>query len=296
MIGAHDARPRAHLHGIPAVPRFRRHARAAMRSRVFDRVERKFDVHRRSSAPHLMLVSSNVSPAASLSTAIASLMTFASSASAPERRGLRIALRGAAVGAARVRSPRRVAIVRRGESSGDRHGARRVQFAGARQSLRESSRRSTSPRSFTCRSRMRRASPWTRSPGAGIFAACRGRANCRWWSSWHAQAPGYDGILSLEIFNDRFRAGSDGDDRSRWHALTRLSCSSRWSGASASRRRAARRADRLPAVWNSSNSAPAKKKSRQLGADVAHAGVRSHASSRSQGTSRAGGRATSTSS
>ena len=59
---------------------------------------------------------------------------------------------------------------------------------------------------------MRRGSPWIRCRGAGISAACRGRATCRWSNtSARCGSIGYDGVLSLEIFNDRFRAGSTAD-------------------------------------------------------------------------------------
>ena len=80
---------------------------AAMRSRVFDRAERKFDVLAELGTD-LMLVSSNVSPD-SLSDRARMVDDFRelgerAAASRTARR-----LRGAAVGAARARSPRRVA-------------------------------------------------------------------------------------------------------------------------------------------------------------------------------------------
>ena len=50
---------------------------------------------------------------------------------------------------------------------------------------------------------------WTTSRGAGISATFPARASCRCSTSWkRCQATGYDGALSLEIFNDQFRAGS----------------------------------------------------------------------------------------
>ncbi len=78
-----DARPRAHLRGVPAVSRLRRHARGLAR-RVFDRAERKFDVlagaRHRPDAGQLECVAGLRSPIAA-----ASSMTSASSASAPPR-------------------------------------------------------------------------------------------------------------------------------------------------------------------------------------------------------------------
>ena len=71
------------------------------------------------------------------------------------------------------------------------------------------SSRSRPTRSFWSSLPMRRSSASTCCPGAGISAASRARAICRWRPSWRpCAATGYAGPLSLEIFNDQFRAGS----------------------------------------------------------------------------------------
>ena len=70
-------------------------------------------------------------------------------------------------------------------------------------------RRSRPTRSSWCSWPMRRSSNSTSCPGAGISAASRARAICRWRDFMEAvAATGYAGPLSLEIFNDQFRAGS----------------------------------------------------------------------------------------
>ena len=63
--------------------------------------------------------------------------------------------------------------------------------------------------SSSCRSPTRRGSTWITCPGAATTAASRARATCPIDAFMAAlQATGFDGLLSLEIFNDRFRAGS----------------------------------------------------------------------------------------
>ena len=59
-----------------------------------------------------------------------------------------------------------------------------------------------------CRWRTRQSSRWIICPGAGTTAVFRGRASCRSASSWRAARHRLRRSLSLEIFNDRFRAGS----------------------------------------------------------------------------------------
>ncbi len=74
--------------------------------------------------------------------------------------------------------------------------------------------------SSSCSSPTRRCATWTCCPGAGISATSRGRATCRWTAScgpcWPAATRG---PLSLEVFNDHFRAAPSEPDRAGRAAL-----------------------------------------------------------------------------
>ena len=63
--------------------------------------------------------------------------------------------------------------------------------------------------SFWCRWRTHRCCRWTTCRGAGISAIFPGQGDLPLLDFMEAlAATGYDGVLSLEIFNDQFRAGS----------------------------------------------------------------------------------------
>ena len=126
-----------------------------------------------------------------------------------------------------------------------------------------------------CRSPMRRSWPWIRCRGAGISAACPGRATCRSSStSARCSSIGYDGVLSLEIFNDRF-ARIDGRRRARWHALARLPA--RAGGAASARSAHRLQGNRVHRILRQRGRGGATRP------DVAHAGFRRDPPARSQG-------------
>ena len=201
---------------------------AALRGRVFDRAERKFDVLAELGTD-LMLVSSNVSPD-SLADRARMVDDFRELGERAAARGLRVAFEALAW-ARHVRDHRDAwEIVQAGGSSGRGTGARRVQFAGARHPRRQ-------PRGDRCRRKLFHVQiadapklamdplSWSRHfrcmPGQGELPLVE--------FVQRAAGVGYDGVLSLEIFNDRFRAGSTAESRSTACAHSTI-CSSRWSG------------------------------------------------------------------
>ena len=177
------------------------------RAKVFARAERKFDLMQELGAD-LLLVCSNVSPDAlgGIDRAAADFHELGERAA---ERGMRVGFEALAWG--RHVNDYRDAweVVRRADHPAvglvldsfhilvRGHRPRRDPLDPAGQA------------SSWCRWPTRRCWTWITSPGAGTTAACRGRATCRSTTSWQAlQATGFDGLLSLEIFNDRFRAGS----------------------------------------------------------------------------------------
>ena len=177
------------------------------RSRAFDRAERKFDLMQELGTD-LMLVCSNVSPLAlgGIDRAAADFRELGERAA---QRGLRVGYEALAWG--RHVSDHRDAweVVRRADHSSiglildsfhtlarrHRRGQRFARFPA------------TASSSFS--SPTRRASTWTCSTGAGTSATCPAKAICPFSTSCApSAATGYDGPLSLEIFNDQFRGGS----------------------------------------------------------------------------------------
>ena len=176
------------------------------RTRNFARAERKFDLMQELGTD-LMLICSNVSPASlgGIDRAAADFRELGERAAA---RGLRVGYEALAWG--RHVNDYRDAweIVRRADHKSigiilDSFHALAPSFPTL------PSNRSRPTRSFWCSSPTRRNSASTCCRGAGISAASRGRATCRSPTSWKpCAATGYAGPLSLEIFNDQFRAGS----------------------------------------------------------------------------------------
>ena len=204
------------------------------RSRAFDRAERKFDLMQELGTD-LMLVCSNVSPLAlgGIDRAAADFRELGERAA---QRGLRVGYEALAWG--RHVSDHRDAWEDRaaGRPSQCRADPRLLPHAGAKDRRRIRSARFPATASSSFSSPTRRCIDmdllyWSRHfrnmPGEGdlpVLDFMRAVA-----------ATGYDGPLSLEIFNDQFRGGSPEVDRRRWPALAHLP-----DGPGAARRAGAR--------------------------------------------------------
>ena len=178
------------------------------RARAFERMERKFDVMEELGTD-LILLCSNCSPLAVADRArlIDDLSELGERAAAA--RGMRVGYEALAWGRHTFDHRDAWSLVRDVESSGDRPDPRQLPLAGARDSEREHRRHPR--RQAVLRADRRRAAArrWTTCAGAGTSATCPGRAICRSPSSPRRfTGIGYEGYWSLEIFNDRFRAGS----------------------------------------------------------------------------------------
>ena len=224
-----------------------------------------------------MLVSSNVSPD-SLADRGRIVDDFRELGERAAARGLRVGFEALAWGAARPRSPRRVGNRAR-RSIIPRSDWRSMRSARSRPASRSTASTRSIPKSCsTCRSPMRRSWPWIRCRGAGISAACPGRASCRWSNtSARCSSIGYDGVLSLEIFNDRFRAGSTADVA--LDGMRSLDYLLRAGGAQRRRRSAHGRCKGVEFIEfcaERGRGAPARP-------DVAHAGIRADPPARPQG-------------
>ena len=192
---------------LPAVPRFRGHAGAAARARRSRRAERKFDVMQELGCD-LLLVCSNVSPDAlgGIDRAAADFRELGERAA---KRGLRVGFEALAWG--RHINDYRDAweVVRRAD-----HPAVGLVLDTfhilARETdltpIRSIPQGPHLPGADGRRAAARHGLPLLEPP---LPLLSRARATCRSTTSWTAlQATGYDGLLSLEIFNDQFRAGS----------------------------------------------------------------------------------------
>ena len=148
------------------------------RARNFARAERKFDLMQELQTD-LLLICSNVSPASlgGIDRAAADFRALGERAAA---RGLRVGYRGAGLGTSRQRLSRRLGDRAPRRSQIDRDHSRQFPRAGAVVSDRPRSSRSRRTRSFWCSWPTRRSSASTCCPGAGISAASRARAICRW--------------------------------------------------------------------------------------------------------------------
>ena len=177
------------------------------RARAFDRAERKFDLMGELGAD-LILVCSNTSPVSlgGIDRAAADLRELGDRASA---RGIRIGFEALAWG--RHVNDHRDAweIVRRADHAERRPHPRQLPHPLPRPRPRLDPldpRRQALPRPARRRAGLPR---WTCSSGAGTTATCPARATCPSSDFLAAvAATGYDGWLSLEIFNDQFRGGS----------------------------------------------------------------------------------------
>ncbi len=118
-------------------------------------------------------------------------------------------LRGAVLGAAYPRLPRRLGGGAAGRPPGARPRARLLPRACARHRPRRHPGDSAGPHLPGADGRRAEAGDGLSSAGAGTTAAFPARATCRSpISCARCTQTGFDGLLSLEIFNDRFRAGS----------------------------------------------------------------------------------------
>ncbi len=176
------------------------------RARAFDRAERKFDLMQELGTD-LMLVCSNVSPLAlgGIDRAAADFRELGERAA---KRGLRVGYEALAWG--RHVNDHRDAweIVRRADHPRGGPDPRLLPHA-AREIDVDRSASIPATGSSSCSWPTRRCSTWTCSPGAAISAACRARAISPSRTSWSARrGDRLRGLLSLEIFNDQFRAGS----------------------------------------------------------------------------------------
>ena len=149
----------------------------ALRPRVFDRLERKFDLMQELGAD-LLLVCSNVSPRGDRRLAARIVADLAKLGERAARRGLRVGYEALAWGR-HVNDHREAwaivarSTIRRSASILDSFHRLAAAFRSraCARSIRRGSSSSSSPTRRCCR--------WTSSPGAAISATCRGRATCR---------------------------------------------------------------------------------------------------------------------
>ena len=175
------ARPGTRLRRVPAVPRLRGHARRAC-ARACSTEPNASSTSWKSSAP-TSCSSARMSRRNRSASVIASSTTSASSAT-----GLQLAacasdskrLPGGATSRTTVRRGRscaRSTILQWVWCS--------IRSARSRATCRSTACARSIPQScFTSSSPMRRCYRWTRCRGAVISVACRGKATCRWWSTW----------------------------------------------------------------------------------------------------------------
>ena len=177
------------------------------RARTFDRAERKFDLMQELGCDLLMVCCNVVAGLARRHRPRRRRLPRARRARRQARPARR--LRGAGLGPPHQRLPRRLGGRAPRRPSGDRPRPRQLPHLRAQDRSKADARHSRATGSSSCSSPTRRGSTWTSCTGAGTSAASPARAICRWSTSWQAVlATGYDGDLSLEIFNDQFRAGS----------------------------------------------------------------------------------------
>ena len=201
------ARSRPRDHHLPAVPRLRGHAAGASASRGLRprRAQVRPDgrARLRSAAGLLQRLAARASAA---STAPPPIST--SSASAPRSAACASASRrwpGAATSTTTATPGRWCAAptTRRSASCSTASTSSRARPTSSR------SARSRATASSWCRSPTRRCSTWTSCPWSRHFRNFPGQGDLPVIDFMTAlQATGYDGLLSLEIFNDQFRAGS----------------------------------------------------------------------------------------
>ncbi len=133
-----DARPRPRMHAVSAFPGFRRACRTRCGTRIFDRIERKFDLMHELGAKQL-LICSNVSPAA-LPDRGRIVSDFRELGERAAKRGLRVGYEALAWGR-HVRDHREAwSIVREVDHPSDRHDPRQLPFAGAQHPERQPAR------------------------------------------------------------------------------------------------------------------------------------------------------------
>ena len=188
------------------------------RNQAFRRAEKKFDLMGELGTD-LLLVCSNVSPLRARRHRPRRRRSARTGRARGQARPAR-RLRGAGLGPLCQRLPRRLGNRAARQSSRHRHHPRQFPYARARLSRVARSRRSPPTGSSWSSSRTRRSSISTCCPGAGTSAASPDRATFPSRDFMRAvEATGYNGPLSLEIFNDQFRAQSTREVAVDAHAL-----------------------------------------------------------------------------
>ena len=152
-----------------------------LRPRIFDRIERKFDLMQELGA-NLLLVCSNVSPAA-LGDRKRIVNDFRELGERAAKRDLRVGYEALAWGRHVYDHRDAWSIVRDIDHSSVGLILDSFHSLARNDSDRESSAKSIRNASSSFNSPMHRCARWTTSRGAGICVTCRGRATCRSWNS-----------------------------------------------------------------------------------------------------------------